>query len=189
MLAVTGARGQETTWPEESYNRQPELADLVLPMPCGGAMVFRPIDVPGSGIFDDQRIVVGSRDPERAFIENTRPAFISGTFRIEGAWRYYLGKYEVTTAQYDALNGSCPDAERSDASLPKVKLTMAEAVFTAERYTEWLFTNTIDDARRHRRAAERRQRRPAAEQAEEQPQHGQANHHRAPDPRPGHRPR
>jgi hypothetical protein len=141
MLAVTGARGQETIWPKESYNRQPELADLVLPMPCGGAMVFRPIDVPGGGIFDDQRIVVGSRDPERAFIENTRPAYISGTFRTEDAWRYYLGKYEVTAAQYDALNGSCPDTERSGASLPKVKLTMAEAVLTAERYTEWLFTN------------------------------------------------
>lgn len=141
MLAVTGARGQEITWPEESYNRQPGPADLVLPMPCGGAMVFRPIDVPGSGIFDDRRIIVGSRDPERAFIENTRPAFISGTFRVEGAWRYYLGKYEVTAAQYDALNGPCPDPEEPDGSLPKVRLTMAEAVLAAERYTEWLFTD------------------------------------------------
>jgi hypothetical protein len=144
LLAATGARGQEIPWPEVSYNRQPAAGDLILPMPCGGAMVFRPIDVPGNDIFDDQTIIVGGRDPERAFIENSRRAFIGGTFRTKGAWRYYLGKYEVTEAQYEALNGICPDAGHPEASLPRVKLTMAEAVLATERYTDWLITNAAD---------------------------------------------
>lgn len=144
LVAATGARGQEASWPEASYNRQPAADDLVLPMPCGGAMVFRPIDVPGNGIFDDRKIVVGGRDPERAFIEHTRPTHVGGTFRVEGGWRYYLGKYEVTEGQYEALTGNCAATEGIDASLPMVEVTMGEAVLAAERYNGWLLDNAAE---------------------------------------------
>ncbi|MGF1476559.1 MAG: formylglycine-generating enzyme family protein [Geminicoccaceae bacterium] len=148
MVAALGgavpAAGQEITWPEERYNRSPADGDHILPLPCGGAMVFRAVDVPGREIFDDQKITLGGRDPERGYIEHVRPVFLSGTFREDDAWRYYLGKYEVTEAQYAALNGDCPDLEDVDADLPKVEVTMAETVAVAESYTEWLFENARD---------------------------------------------
>jgi hypothetical protein len=131
-------------WREALYNRQPAPGDLVLSAPCGGAMVFRAVDVPGDTVFDDQKMILGGREPDRAFMENPRATYLSGTFKAEGAWGYYLGKYEVGAAQYAAINGDCPDADDIEGALPKTEVTMAEAVMTAERYTDRLFAAAPD---------------------------------------------
>lgn len=140
---VSGA-AQQAPWPEESYNRQPAEGDLVLPMPCGGSMVFRPVDVPGAGIFDDQRVSLGTRDPARAFVENMRPDYLTGTFITGDARRFYLGKYEVTEAQFAAIADDCFDASDPNTSLPKVEITKGEAVLAAERYGAWLAGNASE---------------------------------------------
>src|SRR5215213_9329454 len=84
------------TWPQRLWNNKPAEGDLVLPMPCGGAMTFRRVDVPSTGVLDDYKITVGGRDEARAPIENARTAYISAPFAKEGSRAYYLAKYEVT---------------------------------------------------------------------------------------------
>lgn len=143
-LAMIAGPAAAADWPEALFNRAPAPGDLVLPMPCGGAMVFRAVDVPGDTVFEDRKMILGGRDPARAFMENPRPVYLSGTFKAEGAWRYYLGKYEVGAAQYAAINGDCPDGFDIEGALPKTQVTMAEAVMTAERYTDWLFSAAPD---------------------------------------------
>jgi formylglycine-generating enzyme required for sulfatase activity len=119
--------------------------DLVLPMPCGGAMVFRPVDVPGGEVYADQKVMLGGGGKERAFIENAHPDYVGGSFQEANAWRYYLAKYELTDAQYRALlaDGAegCPKATDMDLWMPRVNLTPAEAMGAAERYSAWLFEN------------------------------------------------
>lgn len=46
-------------WAEALYNPQPDKEDLVLPMPCGGAMTFRKVAVPAEGVLDDRRVELG----------------------------------------------------------------------------------------------------------------------------------
>ncbi|AEO49688.1 formylglycine-generating enzyme family protein [Rhodospirillum rubrum] len=128
-------------WPVDAFNRKPAEGDLALPMPCGGTMVFRPVDVPGGAVFADQKITLGGGSPDRAFIENAHPDYLSGSFAEKNAWRYYIAKYELTAAQYAAIAGPCPDASKMDLWLPKVGITPGEATVAAESYSAWLFAN------------------------------------------------
>ena len=117
-------------WPERLYNPQPAEGDLVLPMPCGGAMAFRRIDVPAEGVLDDRKITLGGHDEQFAYAENSRADYIVGGFTDKAKPKlryYYLGKYEVTALQYDAMNGVCPPPNE-EGRLPKVSVTWAEAV-------------------------------------------------------------
>jgi len=53
LLLSGGARAAE--WDPRWFNPQPAEGDLILPLPCGGAMAFRPVDVPsGPGPLDDR---------------------------------------------------------------------------------------------------------------------------------------
>jgi formylglycine-generating enzyme required for sulfatase activity len=141
LLLFVGADAQavepKPTWPERAWNNQPADGDLVLPMPCGGAMTFRRIEVPSTGVLDDYKITVGGRDPDRAPIENARAAYVSAPFAEAGGRAYYLGKYEVTEQQFAALQPDCP-APSEDGLLPKTKVTWAEAALFAESYSDWL---------------------------------------------------
>lgn len=128
-------------WPEVLYNPQPQSDDLVLPMPCGGRMTFRPVDVSGDGVLDDLKIILGGRDPNRAHLEQAGPDHLSGSFRNGKSWRYYLGKYEVTNGQYAAIAEDCSDATSDIADFPKTHVSFAEAALAAERYSAWLAAN------------------------------------------------
>ena len=67
LIALAGctlAQQSVPPWPERLYNPQPADGDLVLPMPCGGAMAFRRIDVPDRGALNDQED--HARRPRRA---------------------------------------------------------------------------------------------------------------------------
>jgi formylglycine-generating enzyme required for sulfatase activity len=146
LLAATApALPQDSapTWPKGAWNNQPADDDIVLPMPCGGAMAFRRVEVPSSGELDDYKITVGGRDEARAPIENARVAYLSAPFAEQGARAYYLGKYEVSEQQYAALEEECPEPAE-DGFLPKTKITWAEAALFAERYSDWLLQNARD---------------------------------------------
>ena len=144
LLLAWGVAAQavepEPTWPERDWNSHPADGDLVLPMPCGGAMTFRRVEVPSTGELDDYKITVGGRDEARAPIENAHAAYVSAPFAEAGSRAYYLGKYEVTTDQFAALQRDCPDARRG-RPLPKTKVTWAETAMFAERYSDWLLKN------------------------------------------------
>ena len=133
-------------WPEETYNPQPASGDLVLPMPCGGAMTFRPVVVPSKDLMDDRRIVVGALEPELGFKENQRANYVAGGFsapRTPGERVYYVGKYEVTALQHSSLGSECP-VPGDEARTPKTKVSWAEAVAFADAYSAWLIEHAKD---------------------------------------------
>ncbi|HKU94032.1 MAG TPA: SUMF1/EgtB/PvdO family nonheme iron enzyme [Vineibacter sp.] len=133
-------------WAERFYNPQPAQGDLVLPMPCGGSMVFRRIDVPHESALADRKIVVGGTDERFAFAEGSRYDYIDGAFgdaKDKTRRYYYLAKYEMTDLQLKALAGTCGTADRAGLR-PATGTTWFDAVQAAQLYTEWLLKNAKD---------------------------------------------
>ncbi|WP_177431052.1 MULTISPECIES: formylglycine-generating enzyme family protein [Pseudomonas] len=122
----------------------PEADDVVLPMPCEGAMVFRKVLIPLAGPLDDYPINIGQDSAEFGYVEQTRPAFISGSFTSAKGdkSRYYLmAKYEMTQLQYKALmDESCP-APSNKLRLPVVSISWLDALQAADKYNRWLRAN------------------------------------------------
>ncbi len=150
LMSVSVISGEEITWPEKLYNpaaAPPEQpADLILPMPCGGAMAFRPVEIPGSGWLDDRPVELGQSDADRGYKEGRRLSHLAGAFTVkEGATRrYYLGKYEVTRDQYAALMQ--PDCAKPNmrGRIPITGISWFDAVEFSRRYTEWLLEHAPD---------------------------------------------
>jgi len=144
---VAAATAEEPElWAEKHYNPKPVADDRVLPMPCGGRMVFRRIDVPSDGWLSDRKMVVGGTDDRFRFAENSRYAYLAGGFTdFENPARrsYYLGKYEVTELQYEAILGEdCPKPS-TKRRRPVVNVSWFEAVRFAHEYTRWLYENAM----------------------------------------------
>ena len=100
------------SWDEKFYNPMADADDVVLPMPCDGAMVFRKVLIPVAGPLDDYPINIGADSAEYGYVEQTRPAFIAGSFtsaKGDKSRYYLLAKYEMTQLQYRALSDeTCP---------------------------------------------------------------------------------
>jgi hypothetical protein len=81
--------------------------DLRLPMPLGLQMVLRATVVPGADFWHDDSRVVRLGNPDAPVYEGGRVTSVAGSFPAPGgdAWLVYLGKYEVTVAQYVAVMG------------------------------------------------------------------------------------
>ncbi len=144
VVALSPAAAQER-WPEESWNPQPLPEDLVLPLPCGGAMAFRPVPTPvPRGGLADRQATLGQADPETNYSEYLRQAFVAGPFpgpRPDAPPRYYLGKYEVTRDQYAAVTaGTCP-APSPAGRQPQADLAWHEAVAFTVKLSAWLARN------------------------------------------------
>jgi formylglycine-generating enzyme required for sulfatase activity len=110
-------------------------------MPCGGAMVFRRVEVPRP---DPKRqrslVVLGSDDPRYAVSEGSREEPIEGAFTDRGDPKrryFYLAKYETTALQMAALRGDCATPAR-ERLLPATGVTWFEAVQASQNYAEWL---------------------------------------------------
>lgn len=89
-------------------NPCPQAGDLVLPMPGGKLfMVFRAVNVPGGEFWynPDRQILLG--DPNTRIFEGRRTASVAGSFpaRDGKSWAIYLGKYEVSLAQFATVYG------------------------------------------------------------------------------------
>lgn len=144
--AVPASAQAPKPWPEAMVNPKPAAGDFTLPMPCGGSMTFRRIDVPADNALDDRRIILGGADPKYAPIENSRGDYIAGGFtdaKKKNQKFYYLGKYEVTQLQYASLSSPCP-AVTPEGRLPKVEVTWAEAISFAAQWNAWLVKNAAD---------------------------------------------
>lgn len=133
-------------WPEKLYNPAPAPQDLILPLPCGGAMAFRPVEIPGSGWLDDRPVELGQSDAERGYKEGRRLSHLAGAFTDPdgAARRYYIGKYEVTRDQYAAVMGpDCPKPSMR-GRLPMTETSWFDAVELSRRATEWLLAHAAD---------------------------------------------
>ncbi|MBW6397093.1 formylglycine-generating enzyme family protein [Roseomonas sp. HJA6] len=134
----------QAPWSTDFTNPRAADGDLVLPMPCGGAMAFRPVETPaGPGALDDRPVTLGTTDPAGGVAEFARREAVAGAFTQEGrdGALYWIGKYEVTRDQYAAvMEPRCPTASAA-GRLPAATLSWFDAVAFTQRYTTWLLRN------------------------------------------------
>ncbi|MCA3393127.1 MAG: SUMF1/EgtB/PvdO family nonheme iron enzyme, partial [Roseomonas sp.] len=141
------ARAQER-WAVEFWNPKPQPDDLILPMPCGGAMAFRPVPTPlGQGLLADRPAMLGQADAATNYSEFLRQSFIAGPFIGADAAappRYYIGKYEVTRDQYSAFTSETCPTPATAGRLPQADIAWHEAIGFTLRYSAWLARNARD---------------------------------------------
>jgi formylglycine-generating enzyme required for sulfatase activity len=144
LLALLPAAAQ-ARWDESFFNPRPAENDLILPMPCDGAMVLRPVVVvDGGGPLDDRPVDLGTADTNLGFNDFQRRAFLAAPFRgPDGKRQFWIGKYEVTRDQYAALSGKCPEPS-VDGRIAQSEVSWLEAVTFAERWTAWLLEHERD---------------------------------------------
>jgi len=143
-------------------NPKPDPGDVELPLPCGLTMVFRPVAVPVKGILKDFETRLG-RSSERpdGFFDRQFTTHLAGSLTLNDlppAWRpkvskalganssnqiYFIGKYEITEGQWDAVMSGCSDLKPS-SNLPKINLSWFEAVGFIEKYMGWLLAQHPD---------------------------------------------
>ena len=148
VLAVAGscptsAAVRDTSWDTRWFDPHPAEDDLVLPMPCGGAMVFRPVEVPtASGPLDDRAFVAGQAGTELGYSEYLRNAFLAAPFPSPSgeSRRFFVGKYTVTRDQFAALSGSCPTPSPG-GRVAQTGVSFPDAAAFAARWSSWLLKN------------------------------------------------
>lgn len=130
----------------DPYNPQPADGDLVLPLPGGVSMVFRPVFIgEGDTPYALKKIRVG--DPEAGFKEHITNVVLGGAFKGERQgkpdWLYYLGKYEVMEDQYYAFMDPSK-VSRKDGQYPVQNVSWFEVQEFLHKYNTWLFENARD---------------------------------------------
>jgi len=144
LLLLAAPAAAQAPWPQDFTNPRPAEGDLVLPMPCGGAMAFRAVETPaGPGALDDRPMTLGTTDPAGGVAEFARREAIAGPFAAAGrdVALYWIGKYEVTRDQFAAvMEERCP-APSVAGRLPAAALSWFDAVAFGQRYTTWLLRN------------------------------------------------
>lgn len=132
-------------WPESLTNPQPADGDLLLPLPCGGAMAFRWVATPaGESWLADLQVFMGRAADEAAYNEYAHLSHLAGGLSADGKAEtrgYWIGKYEVSEAQWAAvMAGDCappaPAGRRAAGGH-----SWFEAVAFTQRLTEWLLAN------------------------------------------------
>lgn len=142
---VTGQSfAQNITWPLELYDPAAETgdaADLVLPMPCGGALAMQRIEIPMDGIsaLADRRIRLGSAEEAAGYTNYLVSTFLRGGFTgpAAGVTHFYLARYELTKDQADALRGIC-NTPSPQGRTPALGLSWFDAIELTRLHTEWL---------------------------------------------------
>ena len=150
---LNSAIGQEIEWKVDLYDpgaKDHGAADLILPMPCGGAMAFQKVVVPvGNGDpLDDMELRLGRAAHPGGYMDFFRLSYLRGGFSEsvagESNSHYYIGRYELTEGQYEAIinadSNNCPEPNRR-LRLVRGGLSWFEAVDLGRIYTEWLNQN------------------------------------------------
>jgi hypothetical protein len=144
LAGLPAARAQQ--WDTRWYDPKPADGDIAMPLPCGGMMIFRPVDVlSGNGVLDDKALTLGSPEARLGYAEFVRAAFLAAPFPIPGGGgrRYYLGKYDVTRDQYAAMRGECHPP--SPAGLTAMnQVSFGDAAAAATLWSSWLLANARD---------------------------------------------
>ncbi|WP_414705808.1 SUMF1/EgtB/PvdO family nonheme iron enzyme [Pseudomonas sp.] len=125
----------------------PDKEDVILPMPCEGSMVFRKVFIPLAGPLDDFPVKVGQDGAEYGYVEQTRPAFIAGSFtgaKSDKSRYYLMAKYELTQLQYRALTDETCPTPSNKLRLPQVSVSWMDAMQASDKYNLWLRKNAAD---------------------------------------------
>jgi len=144
LSGVTGAEVGPITWKASLFNPNALEDDILLPMPCGGAMAFRRIATEAEGVLADTPVEVGSDGEAQGHVEHRYLTHVAGSFEGGETGRRYLllGKYEVTTLQYDAVMADADEQPcqqpATTARLPRAGIGWHDAVTFAHRYSLWL---------------------------------------------------
>jgi len=143
-FCLLGAAASAAPWPAADVNPQPMDGDFVLPLPCEGQMTFRWVATPtGNAWLDDLQIFMGRAADEASYNEYAHLSHLAGALTTGGPAErgYYLGKYEVTADQWDAvMNETCPTPSAAGRRA-KGGVTWFEAVEFSRRLSEWLLQN------------------------------------------------
>ena len=114
VLSWPNAVSADLSWPLSDYNPRPLPDDLLLPLPCGGAMAFRPVptgEPPGGK---------ANLPPGLHWLLDVQGSFPGA----DGQGAYFLmGKYEVNARQYRAVRAAadgqpCPAVAAATSALP-----------------------------------------------------------------------
>ncbi|WP_295449737.1 SUMF1/EgtB/PvdO family nonheme iron enzyme [uncultured Thiodictyon sp.] len=136
LLAAPGAAtaADPPPWPVGLYNPRPLADDVILPLPCAGALSFRPVATPAGS-------------PRTALVGPF--SALAGT----GQRTLLIGKYEVTVLQYQAVTASaagrpCPavpsvgNVQAINAlAAAQVGVSRIDAVNFAAQLSRWLHAN------------------------------------------------
>jgi len=153
LLLFLAAAAPAPPWEERYYNPKPAPGDLALPIPCGGALILRPVAVPaGNAALDDRAIQLGSPSAELGFNEYQRGAFLAAPFTADGTHVFYIGKYAVTRDQYAAVTGTCPAAPTPRGRIAQADISWFDAVNFTQLWSSWLLANARDKLPRHGQA-------------------------------------
>lgn len=147
--AASDAFGQDagSGWEQKFFNPKPLTDDLILPTPCGGAMVFRPVEVVARNWIDDAPVVIGG-DVEGVggVLERARRGYLSGSFSGQSSSPvrlYWISKYEITILQWKAVFDDCIEPSIGNR-VPVNKVGWFDGTDFIFRYNSWLFQNAID---------------------------------------------
>lgn len=91
--------------PRTFDNPKPTEGDLVVPLPGGREIVFRPVVVPGAGFWGDPDRLVQVGDATGGPFEGLQRLQVSGSFPADDHWLMYIGKYELTKGQIAVILG------------------------------------------------------------------------------------
>ncbi len=144
--------------PAAAYNPHADKDDFELPMPNGLKLVLRAVPVQASNYLADKKITMGVRNfsendlKERGLYEKTTSAYLNSPIRYEDlpkTWQsklnaaeknsycyYFIGKYELTNAQWDAVMGTT--SERGE--LPKTNISWYDLQMFLQKYNTWLLS-------------------------------------------------
>ena len=166
---------------ESALNPAPAGGDIVLPMPCGLSLALRAVRVPAGGLIKDRTFsmgVVNASDGERQIYERQFDGHIAAPFTaadLPAAWRgavggegaagkaggdtfYFIGKYEVSRLQWDAVmravnddgsvdEAACPVKGKTapaGANLPQGGVSWFDAQQFLQKYNAWLVRERPD---------------------------------------------
>ncbi len=135
---------------QQPGNPQPLDDDIVLPMPGGMTMVFRPVCIgAGSGSYAWRKFRVG--DPAGGYKESPTGIALGGAFKIREEsgedWCYYIGKYEISEEQMFSLLEA--PAEYKDSRYPARNLSWFDAQDFIHKYNSWLYENGLQEIPKH----------------------------------------
>ena len=153
--------------PEQAWNPKPATDDITLPMPCGLSLALRTVGVPSGGLLRDRRFTMGVSDTtnaDRQLYEGSFKGYIAAPFTprdLPEIWRshlsptdgdgytfYFMGKYEITRAQWDAVMNAvdslgeehreaCPKLDKG-FNLPKGGISWFDAQEFLHKINAWL---------------------------------------------------